>query len=348
VIKILFRNIAIQFLRALPGAAQDIHDQDNLNYLREIIYYNQAKLTNYNFLGSQKHKLLKESYYSLLKVENPNSIDFLNKLRALQDNHLELSAYLHNEFREICDKNFDYLKKFYSRKTFKSKFPRICVKVVRERKIITFHRDKSNSIFDEPEFPVHSNTAFAEIDENGKHFICNNIPLSIKKGRYRNPRIYDSEVLNKYKMPSLIANLKLRCLNSDDESWTDRWQRRVSSNGERELSDCKQCYKSTLVIPITLENKNGILSNELSKHFKIEPGNSNVIFGFLCFDHCNINFFNDSEDVDIGYIFAQILSLYLMQLLNITEYSSIFKDSLELLRNKSLSYTPSLSNILGL
>jgi hypothetical protein len=348
VIKAGFRYIAVQLLRSLPGAARDISNQDNLNYFREIIHYNQAKLIDYNFLGSQKHKLLKENYYSLLEAQS-GELDFsTSKLKELQDQHRDLSVYLHSEFRRVCNKNFEYLKKFYSRKLLQSEAPRICIKVVREGRIITFHREKSNSILEEPEFPVRSNTAFKEIDDNGKHFLCNNIPLRVKNGTYINPRIYHSEVLSDYKLPSFFRNLKFRFLNQNDYNWRDRWQRILVSESERELPNPKICYKSTLVIPITLENQDGILSDELNTHLRIPEENSTLIFGFLCLDHKNINFFNHTEDVDIGYIFAEMISLYIVQLQNFTDYSSVFKDSLELLRNNNLGYTPSLPNILNL
>jgi len=57
-----------------------------------------------------------------------------------------------------------------------------------------------------------------------------------------------------------------------------------------------------------------------------------TIFGYLCFDHVEENYFNDDIDIDVGYIFADIISLYMVTRSIYTElsttYSKVMHDSL--------------------
>ena len=48
---------------------------------------------------------------------------------------------------------------------------------------------------------------------------------------------------------------------------------------------------------------------------KFFPGESkNTVFGFLCFDHHETDFFDEGIDASIGYIFADIISHYFSRL----------------------------------
>ena len=56
-----------------------------------------------------------------------------------------------------------------------------------------------------------------------------------------------------------------------------------------------------------------------------------AIYGFLCFDHQQINYFNTDVDINIGYVFADILSIFLIQRLIYTEYSKTFQKAQEII-----------------
>ncbi len=88
------------------------------------------------------------------------------------------------------------------------------------------------------------------------------------------------------------------------------------------------CYKSTLIIPITFYN------NTLQEEFLSRFGMNNferTIFGYLCFDHIETEYFNDAMDVDFGYIVADILSLYLVTTLIYTKRSTTYEHANELI-----------------
>ena len=82
------------------------------------------------------------------------------------------------------------------------------------------------------------------------------------------------------------------------------------------------CYKSTLIIPLTLWN------NKLAKLF-VEKFNmkdvERTIFGYLCFDHIETYYFYEDFDVNAGYIFADLLSLYLLTYIIYIEQSTTYK-----------------------
>ena len=50
-----------------------------------------------------------------------------------------------------------------------------------------------------------------------------------------------------------------------------------------------------------------------------------VIFGFLCFDHIDSNYFIENEDVSLGYVFADVLSVYFVSRMMYTSMSDTFK-----------------------
>ena len=68
-------------------------------------------------------------------------------------------------------------------------------------------------------------------------------------------------------------------------------------------------------------------NNSLSDSFKDLINISNIersIFGFLCLDHPESGYFQEEKDVNVGYIIADLLSLYLINRLNYTDNSKTF------------------------
>ncbi len=78
-----------------------------------------------------------------------------------------------------------------------------------------------------------------------------------------------------------------------------------------------------MIIPMTLWNSD--LSEDFKKRINIKNVDR-VIFGFLCMDHVDTNFFDEETDVPVGYYFADILSMYLLTRLIYTEISETFRN----------------------
>lgn len=90
-----------------------------------------------------------------------------------------------------------------------------------------------------------------------------------------------------------------------------------------------------------------IESPEFRRRFNIADDVSKIIVGFLCFDHQNIDFF-EREDAILGSVVADMLTPYVVQMLDYTEHSVVFKESLNLFQKHNLSYGGTSLGILGL
>ncbi|MCD4754916.1 MAG: hypothetical protein K8R75_03825 [Deltaproteobacteria bacterium] len=68
-------------------------------------------------------------------------------------------------------------------------------------------------------------------------------------------------------------------------------------------------------------------NNDLTDEFKKLINLENVertIFGFLCFDHVETDYFDEETDVLLGYVFADLISLYIFSRLVYVEISKTF------------------------
>jgi hypothetical protein len=63
----------------------------------------------------------------------------------------------------------------------------------------------------------------------------------------------------------------------------------------------------------------------MTKDFGV-PDFTRLIFGFLCFDHRERNYF-EKNDVAIGYIFADIMSLYFFRTWTLTRLSQVYSET---------------------
>ncbi|HAG82514.1 MAG TPA: hypothetical protein DCL61_15460 [Cyanobacteria bacterium UBA12227] len=284
-----------------------------LKFISEYICDNQAGLAQYTFLASEGHKKLKNSV-NQLEDGIPVNID------EIKTNFNELEEYLYLGFCEAFDNSFNYAIKFFQPRAKNS--PRACIKVIAAEYLTTLYRKPELYIKDE-NVKLQDNTAFQCIAQGEKYFICNDIPEGIKNGSYRNSRIIQEAVLQ-YKSQANLSALEKK---SYDKEWIKCWKKVILVNGiEEEIpSPPEACYKSTLVIPMSLLAKK--LDQRFLSHFqigKLPNIPQKAIFGFLCFDHHTENFFNEDIDVSFGYILADVLSLYLIQQLTYTQYSSAY------------------------
>ena len=200
--------------------------------------------------------------------------------------------------------------------------PRICLKgnfrLDESDKIVSIFRD--HPIDYESDVDIRKNTGFHSIQMTGKYFIENNIPAAALRGDYVNPRLNTEKIQADYKKPT-VKNV--RALT---ERWGSYW-RDEHPSGDPSL------YKSTLIHPLTLWD------NEISNEFKSSVDIENVdrsIFGFLCFDHRTVDYFEESSDSFVAKIFADILCTYIFIRMVYTDLSHTFSAVLDLLGKKNL------------
>lgn len=230
-----------------------------------------------------------------------------NRKLALQIKNLFYNHF-YNKRIEVCELSKNYLITYF--KMNRGHVPRITVKGLRksDNHIIDYYRSSGQPFpADSYSFFFEENTAFKHVTDNKGPYCCNDIPSHAKIGAYLNNRL----MLDKVKEYSPIK-LKLngRSINQNglitklDPEWQKCWKGYQPNAIINPLS----CYKSTLVIPIALSH----LNSPSKKRLRISADYHSTIFGYLCFDDVCINYFIEKQDINIGYIFADLLSYYLV------------------------------------
>lgn len=273
--------------------------------LKEFICYNQGEYAQYNFLVSRRHQELKVALSKGAKTDIETKIDTLDK-------------FVFTQAEAVFTKNFEIIKKCFSGRN--EKLPRICVKCHNDKKqIVDVFRDRQ-AYLNNP-YRISDNTGFNEVYKTGRAYQNNDIPRAAREGRYKNPRLHSGAVKNYVLSKSFSTR-------GDDVNWINCWNPIVEEDSQTQPKP-ESCYKSTLIVPMTLLNNE--LNDEFKGAFKIDNKQVDVvdekpraIWGYLCFDHPERDYFIESIDGALGYIFADTLSLYLITQLTYTEYSKTY------------------------
>jgi hypothetical protein len=278
-----------------------------LALMQKATSFNQSHLVQYQYLSAEKHKRLKEEMNG-----RGRSVETIKSLAN------ELLNFSNKTFHEATLKNFEFLNAYFAMKGAIS--PRICLKgnfrVGEADTIVSIFRDRPVNYVSDTE--IEKNTGFHSIKDSGMYFLENDIPRSVLEGRYVNPRIDSVEIQKRFKKADKQSVAKL------EADWNSFWR-------GSEVSDVSSFYKSTMIVPLTLFN------NELSAEFKKGFDATDVersIFGFLCFDHQDIGYFDRSSDVFAGKIFADILCTYAFTRLVFTDFSKTFRRVVKFLSTK--------------
>ncbi len=276
-------------------ANSKLSELELLSFIQSVVCSNQGWLTEYSFLVSKKHRVLRDS--------SEHSAD-----KAVTSAK-ELLEYASREFFKVTENNFDFLEQYFE---FSSREkPRMCIKGGFGHNdgtnvVSIFRRD---SVEYDSESRVSGNSGFLHCVETGSYYLNNDIPQSLLRGRYKNPRINDE----------IVREIVASSLTSRRAALVENWQK-IWTHGH----NSSDCYKSTLIVPMTLWNND--VSEEFMKEFGAE-GADRLIFGFLCFDQEKSGFFDD-RDINIGYVIADFLALFAYNFFNYTLYSTSFRTAL--------------------
>ena len=281
---------------------QNESSKNVIRVMHKAVCFNQGRYLEYNFIAAEKHRNLKDS----LRLDK-NNVENIAKLTK------ELVDFVNTKFYENTHENFKVLHAYFS--TRKRPYPRICIKgsfrADNKSTVVSVFRDSLVKYDSNSE--INKNSGFKSVYKNGAYFLENNIPKAAAEGRYFNPRLKQD-----------CAKSYLGSKTSGKSAkWSDCWI------GDK--TESSSFYKSTMIIPMTLWN------NKISDEFKDLINMSNVdrtIFGFLCFDHTEANYFNEEEDVPVGYVFADIMSMYVFTRLIYMEISKTFSEAEDWLSKK--------------
>jgi len=255
--------------------------------IQNFICHNQKQTIKYEYLISERHKKVKECY-----LNNNNHTE-------LKEVYSKLIIESYNDLFKVYDSNKNYIENIF-KALGKKDFPRITIKTLHGENVLDIYRSSHPSNFNSTN--INENTGFFNILKNNELFYLNNdLPQSFKNNVYVNPRLKE-EYRNKF--------------SNDVIDWKDCW------NPLKE-NEIIEYYSSTLILPMSIRSIEDD-ENDLNfyNHFfqEIEQHkDSRTIWGFLCFDHDTINYFDNlkkDDFVSVGYIISDMLSLYLMYFYN--------------------------------
>ncbi|MCT7610378.1 hypothetical protein N5U14_05930 [Aliarcobacter butzleri] len=260
----------------------------NLKLLQKFNCYNQKNIIKFEYVLSQKHKKLKDYFNN-----NKNDEDYLSKLKEMHDEFFFESFYM---MQGIFEENYILIDEIFQSMNNSASAPRMSIKSISQDVVVEIYKSHSKD-FNFRVIKISDNTAFDNIlNDNKKYFFSNDLEKLFLEKKYKNPRL-NIELMEKLKSKEITW----------EECWVKYKLQDKSSNS----------YKSTVVIPMAIrsEDKDKEHPEFYENFFKNvnHSKNSRTIWGFLCFDHKNRKYFINEEDiVSLGYIFADILSLYLM------------------------------------
>lgn len=271
-----------------------------LGVLRKAICAHQGDIVEHIYWGAELHKRLRFA----------NTPDEITKVVDAIEN--DLPDIFQRSWRVTVEHLTNYFKLTHSSKIV----PRMCIKDTVDRNGKKYMIDifRENGGRSGNEYPISENTGFQSVENDGRYFLCHDIPASAATNGYINPRLNPLAV-KKYRPPSKLKKI-LRKNHEIDREWAECW---IDYSHEKDNSS--SCYKSTLIVPMTMVNC------PLGKEFTRDTGvgkSKRLIYGFLCFDHPQPNYFNEA-DINVGYIFADLLSFYQINQHSITTHSETFR-----------------------
>jgi hypothetical protein len=299
---------------------QSVELCDLMKEIQSLVCVNQAGLSQYWFEASERHKNLKSILQDQRKVPS----------LLLKESLESFEAYLYDEFYNAFRMSLTHvMNSFQARSSIQ---PRCCLKVIAGNEFVTLFRHPSSLMMEGP-YSVNENSAFKEIANGSRsYYLSNNLPKDIAEGKYTNPRISQAEVKKYYESYLKSKLFDHENANGIDFEWLKCWRDVFLIDiDDIQSSPPDTCYKSTLVIPMSLKTQT--LRTEFLKHFELNINNVRHIFGFVCFDHVGIDFFEEPFDVSLAYILSDIMSLYLICQLACTQYSSIYHQVREMISN---------------
>lgn len=299
-------------------------------WIRRVVCLNQGTYAQYDFLAAEFHRLLKDEYSKATPDDE--------RLFELQD---ALLGFLAGSIKQAYSLNIRRLLDYFREQSTQrnsNRLPRISVKTNEYNpadpstsRVTCLIRSKEVAGNYLKTCDIEDNTALQLVKTHGHECLINNIPAAAKEQNYKNPRLDLDDVKN-YSPQRLFSQPKFWKPPEDyvDTRWRDCWQMVDDGNGGTVPADEETCYKSTLVVPMTLFNVE--LVDQFKTKFRMEDVDR-VIFGYLCFDHPDINYFQAEPDVNIGYILADIMSLYLLTELTYTSLSTTYTKVVHHLKN---------------
>ncbi|ABW27288.1 hypothetical protein [Acaryochloris marina] len=292
-----------------------------LELLSDYVCSSQTSLLQHIFMVNENHKNLRQCIQSITSDKQEISKDEEDHLRELL---ADFDGFFLDDFGRIFEKAYKYSLVYFQGRSNIS--PRLTLKVISKDKLATLLKIPESFLSDN-NTEISANTGFLEIAQGKDFYLCNNIPNEIANGKYVNIRIKDKAAYIYATTHSVDHSRKFR--DRYDQEWVSCWSP-VSRVGSKESieSPPETCYKSTLILPVSLATKK--LRKEFIEKFQIISSTQRALFGFLCFDHINVEYFK-LEDRFFIQILTDILSIYLINQLMFTQFSTVYYNAKKIL-----------------
>jgi len=286
--------------------------EDYIDVLTRMTCWNQGQIISHFYLAGERHKELRMAAKS--KTEKR-----VAKLESFE-------MFLNNRIKSALRQNFEFAREVFTLRKGKGREPRFAFKyhyiepTTKQLCIGSFNVGDADRYRAHFLSEVTTNTASLNVEDNGSYYRENNIPEAARNGDYVNPRL-DPEKAKRYQNGQGNRDAK-----GPDTAWVACWRPWMNPVRKKVvLPPPESCYKSTLVVPCTLKNNTLVDASDFwnrltkkSKFTELFRLRQNVdsdavqrqIYAYFCMDFTEPGYFDEVFDVRIGYIVADILSLY--------------------------------------
>lgn len=303
---------------------------------RRVVCLNQGAYIEFSYLAHERHRELRELCERLRQITPSGS---LSNSTELLERTKSLLSFVDLRFKSVALQNFELIREHYYGRS--EVMPRVCIKgnwerhPRRQKTVAPIIRDDGSTANDLT-YLTDDNTGFKEVIDEGRYYNNPDIARAALLRRYRNPR------LNELALAKLRGRLDLSSIESGRGLKADEWLKCWVD--WKKDADPRRFYRSTLIVPMTLRNNN--LSQEFRDQLSVRVPQFKIteydrsILGFVCLDHPQAGFFNSDEDVALGYIVADQLSLYTFTRVVLTTLSSLFQQAMKDLSQGGLAALP--------
>ncbi len=284
-------------------------------HLRESICEFQLGFSNYLYSCAERHKEFKNAL-----SENVSE----NKIRKA---YSELDNEAVNGFSRVAGKCFSFMTGYFNiSRPSKTESARISIhiynyetsQITRLFPIDTVNTPVTRSISDV--------TGFRYVDENGTPYLCNHTPKEVLRNHDYHYNALDIAGIRKeyrlcrFKDSMVISRLRRNIFKRE---WRDKeWGRLMNPKQTPSF----QYFKSHLIIPITFTKhlNHGQLEPSLIQLLNLQEDRRSIL-GYIVIDHPGTYYFDNNRDenidVNVMYIYADMISMMILVLKNFTECS---------------------------
>ena len=274
----------------------------------------------------QTERKLRDSY---IDCSHSCERDTLALGRAIRDGNSATTTELINRLKGLVTAKFtsrieSFLLDFKSLfLEFSGSSPRACVKIAhsgsQDEGVVTLVcRDTPRGY--STSYRISEHTGFAQVNFTMEAYLENNIPNKVVDNLYNNPRIDPSRIpafreeFNSHHgtLSKLLLFSGMKTDQRYEKAWKTIWRQIDNGGNLVDLRDV-DCYKSTLILPITMADSQ--TNVEFEESFFDENIEKDIVFGYLCFDHNTIGYFDKSFHVPVSQSLSYWLCMYFLRMI---------------------------------